>query len=84
MESFSKLEYQRREHSTKHSLLEIIDLTLLATMSGSQCYTEIELFGELHEEYLSDYLLLSNGITSHDTISRVMSSIEPSIFNSYL
>ena len=51
-------------------------------MSGAQCYTEIELFGEIHEKYLSAYLSLPNGIPSHDTISRVMSIITPKEFNS--
>jgi predicted transposase YbfD/YdcC len=81
VESFSKLEDPRRDHAKKHLLLDIIALTLLATMSGAQCYTEIELFGEIHEERLRGYLSLPNGIPSHDTINRVMSIITPEEFN---
>lgn len=82
IESFSKLEDPRVERSKKHLLLDVVCLTLMATMSGAQCYTEIELFGEIHENLLRNYLELPNGIPSHDTISRVMSSIIPEQFNS--
>ena len=81
IESFSKLEDPRIDRSKKHLLLDIVALTLMATMSGAQCYTEIELFGEIHETWLRRYLSLPNGIPSHDTISRVMGSIIPEQFN---
>lgn len=82
IESFSKLEDPRVERTKKHLLLDVVCLTLMATMSGAQCFTEIELFGEIHETLLRKYLSLPNGIPSHDTISRVMSSIIPEQFNS--
>lgn len=81
VESFSKLEDPRRDHAKKHLLLDIIALTLMATMSGAQCYTEIELFGEIHEQQLRNYLSLPNGVPSHDTINRVMSILSPEEFN---
>jgi predicted transposase YbfD/YdcC len=81
IESFSELKDPRRDHAKKHLLLDIIALTLIATMSGAQCYAEIELFGEIHEKYLSKYLSLPNGIPSHDTINRVMSILNPEQFN---
>lgn len=81
IESFSKLEDPRIDRAKKHLLLDIVALTLMATMSGAQCYTEIELFGEIHETWLRNYLILPNGIPSHDTISRVMGNIIPEQFN---
>ena len=81
IETFSSLEDPRVERTKKHLLLDIVALSLLATMSGAQCYTEIELFGEIHTDWLKQYLLLPNGIPSHDTISRVMSVINPKQFN---
>lgn len=81
IESFSELEDPRVERTKKHLLLDIIALSLMATMSGAQCYTEIELFGEIHYAWLKQYLALPNGIPSHDTISRVMSVIDPKEFN---
>lgn len=81
IESFNSLEDPRIERTKKHNLLDIIALSLMATMSGAQCYTEIELFGEIHCDWLKQYLSLPNGIPSHDTISRVMSVLNPEEFN---
>jgi len=81
IESFNSLEDPRVERTKKHLLLDIIALSLLAPMSGAQCYTEIELFGDIHNDWLKQYLELPNGIPSHDTISRVMSTINPKQFN---
>jgi predicted transposase YbfD/YdcC len=80
--SFSKLIDPRIERTKKHLLLDIIALCLMGTMSGAQCYTEIELFGEIHVEWLKQYLCLPNGIPSHDTLSRVMSALDPEHFKS--
>jgi hypothetical protein len=57
IESFSELKDPRRDHAKKHLLLDIIALTLIATMSGAQCYTETELFGEIHEKFLSKAII---------------------------
>ena len=57
----------------KHVLLDIIALTLFGIMAGAQTFDEIELFGQLHEEWLKKYLQLPNGIPSHDTINRTLS-----------
>jgi predicted transposase YbfD/YdcC len=81
IESFSLLDDPRIDRTKKHLLLDIVALSLMATMSGAQCYTEIELFGEIHHDWLKQYLVLPNGIPSHDTISRVMSVINPKKFN---
>ncbi len=61
--------------------MDIIALSLMATMSGAQCYTEIELFGKIHYDWLKQHVSLPNGIPYHDTISRVMSVINPKEFN---
>ncbi|MFN7093971.1 MAG: ISAs1 family transposase [Burkholderiales bacterium] len=81
VESFSELEDPRVDKTKKHLLLDIVALSLMAIMSGAQCYTEIELFGEIHYGWLKQYLLLANGIPSHDTISRVMGALNPEKFN---
>ena len=65
VERFSKLEDSIRDHTKKHLLLDVIALTLIATISGAQYYMEIELFGEIHEEKLRNYLSLPNGIYHH-------------------
>ncbi len=48
IESFNGLADLRVERTKKHLLFDIIVLSLMATISGAQYYTEIELFGKIH------------------------------------
>ncbi len=73
---FGNLEDNRVERTKEHFLLDIIALTLFAIMSGAQTFEEIEQFGELHIEWLKQYLPLPNGIPSHDTINRVLGFLD--------
>jgi predicted transposase YbfD/YdcC len=79
IECFSKVTDPRVERHKKHLLIDIIALTLFGIMSGAQTFDEIELFGEIHEEWLKKYLQLPNGIPSHDTINRTLSLLDPNL-----
>ena len=76
IECFGDLKDERVERTKAHFLLDIIALVLFAVMSGAQTFEEIEQFGELHIDWLSKYLLLPNGIPSHDTINRVLGFLD--------
>lgn len=76
IECFGDLKDKRIERTKAHLLLDIIALVLFGVMSGAQTFGEIEQFGELHIDWLSQYLLLPNGIPSHDTIRRVLSFLD--------
>jgi predicted transposase YbfD/YdcC len=51
-------------------------------LAGAQCFTEIEDFCEIHEDFLRQYFPLPNGIPSHDTFSRVFAALAPKTFES--
>jgi predicted transposase YbfD/YdcC len=70
IECFGGIKDKRIERTKAHCLLDIIALTLFAIMSGAQTFEEIEQFGELHINWLKQYLNLANGIPSHDTIPK--------------
>lgn len=77
---FEEIEDPRVERCKRHDLGEIIVLSVLGFICGCQAWTEIEDFGELHEEWLREFLELSNGIPSHDTIARVFARLNPDVF----
>lgn len=77
VECFSDLKDPRIERTKKHMLLDIIALSLCGIIAGAQSWEEIEDFGNTHKNWLSSFLLLPNGIPSHDTISRVFSALDP-------
>lgn len=51
-----------------HALEDIIVLSLIAVMAGSNNWVEIEEFGHAYKPWLREFLPLSNGIPSHDTL----------------
>ena len=80
IECFSEIEDPRVERTKKHLLLDVIGIALFATIAGAQSFDEIEDFADLHEEWLSQYFILPNGIPSEDTFYRVISRLSPKPF----
>jgi predicted transposase YbfD/YdcC len=79
---FADLEDPRQAHKVKHRLDDIILLAVFAVISNAQSWTEIEAFGQAKEAWLNQYLVLENGIPSHDTIQRVFQLLDPAILMS--
>ncbi len=81
LKSFKKIikrtEDKRYQPNVKHSMSDIILITLFAVMAKASEWTEIEAFGKKEEKWLKKYLKLQNGIPSHDTIQRVISLFKP-------
>ncbi len=63
-----------------HPLINIIFITLCASVSGADGWKAIECFGKKRKRWLSQFINLENGIPSHLTFMRVLSAIDPVIF----
>ena len=79
-QAFSRLRDPRIARCKKHSLLDIIVLSILGVLSGAESYDSIELFGKENFDFLKQFLALKNGIPSHDTINRVFQALNPQQF----
>jgi predicted transposase YbfD/YdcC len=77
---FEELEDPRIERTRKHSLVDIICLSICAVIAGAEGWEDIEEFGLQKEAWLRRHLRLENGIPSHDTISRVFRLLKPQAF----
>jgi predicted transposase YbfD/YdcC len=75
--SFSKLEDPRTGNAKLHKLIDIIVIIICGVICGADDSVSIEAYGKEKYAWLRKYLELSNGIPSHDTISRVMSLLKP-------
>lgn len=73
---FSDLPDSRIEGKTNHNLIEIIALAICAIVGGCDNWTEIEIFCEGKLDWFKKFLVLKNGIPSHDTFGRVFSLID--------
>lgn len=75
---FNELKDPRASRGNKqHELLDIVAISICATICGADCWEEIESYGLIKENWLKTFLALPNGIPSHDTFNRLMSTIDP-------
>lgn len=61
----------RQPKKVRHPLSAVVGIVFFAVLAGNDEWTEIADFAVDEKETLQEYLDLSNGIPSHDTIQRV-------------
>lgn len=77
---FGDLEDPRIDRTKKYPLVEIVFLTIIATLCGADSWQAIVLVGEERLDWLRKFFPFTNGIPSHDTIGRVFSLLDPKLF----
>lgn len=80
IKNFELLDDPRIVLKTAHKLIDIIIIAICAVICGADKWTQVEEFGNVHQEWLGKYLELPHGIPSHDTFGRVFSVINPECF----
>jgi len=77
VEIFEELPEPRRGNGIRHKLKDVIIIGILSIICGYDEYTEMELFGQMKEEWLREFLDLPNGVPSHDTFGDIFAAINP-------
>lgn len=77
---FGPLTDPRIERNKKHNLLDILVIAICAVVSGADNFVEIEEFGEAKFAWFQTFLVLPNGIPSHDTFADVFARLCPKQF----
>ncbi len=77
---FAGLPDPRVDRTKKHSLGDILVITLCAVICGADSWAEVETFGKAKLAWLRTFLALPNGIPSHDTFHRVFARLDPAAF----
>lgn len=77
---FANLKDPRIERTKAHPLINILVIALCGIMCGANDWVQIAAFGRTKREWLSQYLDLSAGIPSHDTLGRVFARLNPIAF----
>lgn len=78
---FSSITDSRQPSKIEHPLVDII-LCICDVVYGADGWSDIEVFGRTHKDWLQGKGLLPNGIPVDDNIARVMSSLAPQEFQS--
>ena len=79
-EFFSDLHDPRQSAKISYPLFDILFLTVCAVIGGCEGWEDIEDFGQAHSRWFQDKGLFPNGLPVHDTIARVISSLDPEQF----
>ena len=77
---FADLVDPRVDRTKHHQLLDVVTIALCAVISGAETWIEVEQWGQIKEDWLTEWLGLTHGIPSHDTFGRVFGLIDPDQF----
>ena len=82
VDHFCSLTDPRLDRQKRHGLMDILLISVCATICGGTSFVDMEDFGNAKLEWFGQRLDLENGIPSHDTFRRVFSLINPDEFGS--
>lgn len=80
VEHFSNVTDPRIDRTKRHKLIDILVISICATICGADGWEEFELFGQSKHDWFKSFLQLPNGIPSDDTFRRVIGRIDPRQF----
>jgi predicted transposase YbfD/YdcC len=80
LECFESVPDPRMDKKCDHLLIDIIVISICASICDAEGWTDVETFGKTKQEWLSTFLLLPNGIPSHDTFGRVFGLLDAQAF----
>jgi hypothetical protein len=69
----------RQEWKISHLATDIVFITVVAVICGAKDWSDVQYFGVCKEPFFRRYLLLPNGIPSHDTFNRFLSGLNPQV-----
>src|SRR3954468_6540343 len=77
---FAGLEDPRETRRCDHQLIDILVIAVCAVIACAESWEDIELYGRSKQAWLKSFLVLPNGIPSHDTFRRVFMLLDPDAF----
>ncbi|MEX5397274.1 transposase family protein, partial [Streptococcus sp. ZJ93] len=70
---------KRQAWKVRYPLSTILFLVFVCQLAGIETWKEMEDFIEMNESVLGQYVNLSDGCPSHDTLERVVSMVDPQV-----
>ncbi len=71
---------RKPSNGTLHDFQEILVIAICAMLSDADNVEDIALWGRMKESWLRRFLVLKNGVPSHDTFERVFRILDPKRF----
>jgi predicted transposase YbfD/YdcC len=76
LKKLKEVQDPRQLWKIRHSLVDILAISIIAVMCGAQSSHQIHLFAQVREAWFRRFLALPNGIPNRLTINRVLSLID--------
>jgi predicted transposase YbfD/YdcC len=80
LEHFSAIDDPRIDRTKLHKLIDILVISICATICGAETWQDFQLFGLAKQDWFKTFLELPNGVPSHDTFRRVFARLDPQQF----
>jgi len=80
-QAFGHLRDARVNRTKRHSLVNILTISICAIICGCDNFQAIEEYGNAKIDWLKQFLDLPHGIPSHDTFNDVLNRINPTEFS---
>ena len=77
---FQTLPDPRMARTRRHTLADILVITLCGVICGADDWAALERFGNAKLKWFRTFLALPHGIPSHDTFGRVFAALDPEAF----
>lgn len=79
--AFGKITDPRINRTKRHSLTDILTVSICAIICGCDDFSSIEEYGKTKLAWFKEFLDLPHGIPSHDTFSDVLNRLNPKEFS---
>lgn len=80
VETFGELEDPRIDRTKRHSLINVLVMSLCATICGADGWDELVDFCDARQKWFETFLDMPNGVPSADTFRRVFERLDPKAF----
>lgn len=71
---------RKPSNGTQHNFVEILVIAICAMLCDAENFEDIALWGRSKEKWLRRFLVLKNGVPSHDTFERIFRILDPKRF----
>ena len=74
---FNDMDDPRGGNAPRHKFCDLMTISLLCALCGGETAVDMELFGQMKENFLREFLELPHGIPCHDAYSRLFRLMKP-------
>ena len=80
---FNDMGDPRGGNAPRHNFCDLMTISLLCALCGGETAVDMELFGQMKEDFLREFLELPHGIPCHDAYSRLFRVMKPTSFQGF-